>query len=293
MNKIKMWLSCTTLLLTIILSGCQADTQVSTPTTTQAIDAQVVTTSVALTQILSALGINVAGVPTTSYQLPDTVSEAVEIGNPMSPDLEIIAALQPSVVVTLDTLGSDYLALFTEKNLPLEVVSLESLADLLTTIERLGALFAVEAQAQTLIAELESQISAVASQSSEGVDILVVFAAPGATLFATEASYIGSLVSLAGGHNLITEAESYVAVNKEYIASLNPEQILVMTHAMPEVTQAALEAEMATDPMWQALAAVRDGQVTYLDPTVFGMSADLAVGTALEQLQQLLIQGVN
>lgn len=172
MNKIKMWLSCTTLLLTIILSGCQADAQVSTPTATQAIDAQVVTTSVALTQILSALGINVAGVPTTSHQLPDTVSEAVEIGNPMSPDLEIIAALQPSVVVTLDTLGSDYLALFTEKNLPLEVVSLESLADLLTTIERLGALFAVEAQAQTLIAELESQISAVASQSSEGVDIL-------------------------------------------------------------------------------------------------------------------------
>lgn len=294
MNNWKNWLSIPMLIITLLLSGCQ------TPTTTtiiapKAIDATVVTTSVALTQILTSLGVPVAGVPTTSYDLPAAVSTAVEVGNPMSPDLEIIKALQPSVVVTLDTLGSDYLALFTEANVPTEVVSLESVEDLFATITRLGELFAVETTAQALVSELQTQIQAIQLQAQQGEqrDVLVVFAAPGATLFATETSYIGSLVALAGGNNLITETASYVAVNKEYIASLNPDQIVVMTHALPEETKAALTAEMATDPMWQALHAVQNGNVVYLDPTIFGMSADLALPTALQTLQALFSQGVN
>ena len=66
----------------------------------------VVATSVAVTEILDALGVKVSGVPTTSYELPESTKEAVEVGNPMSPDLEIIKSLNPSVVVSVDTIRS-------------------------------------------------------------------------------------------------------------------------------------------------------------------------------------------
>ena len=87
----------------------------------------VVSTSVAVTEILDALGVKVSGIPTTSHELPESTKGAIEVGNPMSPDLEIIKSLNPTVVVSVVTLGSDYMNLFTEINIPSEFVSLESL----------------------------------------------------------------------------------------------------------------------------------------------------------------------
>ena len=97
----------------------------------------VVATSVAVTEILDALGVKVSGVPTTSYELPESTKEAVEVGNPMSPDLEIIKSLNPSVVVSVDTFGADYEKLFTDYNIPSEFVSLSSLEGLKETVSNL------------------------------------------------------------------------------------------------------------------------------------------------------------
>ena len=82
----------------------------------------VIATSVAVTEILDELGVKVSGVPTTSYALPETTKDAVEVGNPMSPDLEVIKSLNPTVVVSVDTLGSGYEKLFTDNNIPSEFV---------------------------------------------------------------------------------------------------------------------------------------------------------------------------
>ncbi len=65
-------------------------------------------TSVAVTEILDELGVKVSGVPTSSYDLPESTKDAVKVGNPMNPDLEIIKSLNPDVVVSVDTLGEDY-----------------------------------------------------------------------------------------------------------------------------------------------------------------------------------------
>ena len=69
---------------------------------------------------------------------------------------------------------------------------------------------------------------------------------------------------------------------------LNPEKILVMVHALPEETKAALEAEMASDSAWQNINAVKEGNVIYLDSEYFGMSANLKVIEGLEILSDIV-----
>ena len=114
----------------------------------------VVSTSVAVTEILDALGVKVSGVPKTSYKLPESTKEAVEIGNPMSPDLEIIKSLNPTLVVSVDTLGSDYMNLFKENNIPSEFVSLESLDGLKNAINTLGEKFNKNDEAKALLEKI-------------------------------------------------------------------------------------------------------------------------------------------
>ena len=126
--------------------------------------------------------------------------EAVS-GNPMSPDLEIIKSLNPTVVVSVDTLGSDYMNLFIENNIPSEFVSLESLDGLKEAIISLGERFDKDDEATALINEIQAKELEVQEKAAslEDTDVLVLFAAPGSTMIATSKSYIGSLVELVGG----------------------------------------------------------------------------------------------
>ncbi|EKY28358.1 heme ABC transporter substrate-binding protein IsdE [Clostridium celatum] len=251
----------------------------------------VVATSVAVTEILDALGVKVSGVPSTSYELPESTEGAVEIGNPMSPDLEIIKSLNPTVVVSVDTLGSDYMELFTQNNIPSEFVSLESLDGLKDAISLLGERFNKKEEAEVLLTDLEDKEIEVKKKAEtiENPDILLLFAAPGSTMIATSKSYIGSLVELVGGRNIVEDnSTSFTTYNKEDLAMLNPDKILVMVHAMPEETKAALEAEMASDSAWQNINAVKDGNVIYLDSEYFGMSAKLNVIEGLDILSDIV-----
>ena len=251
----------------------------------------VVATSVAVTEILDALGVKVSGVPSTSYELPESTEGAVEIGNPMSPDLEIIKSLNPTVVVSVDTLGSDYMELFTQNNIPSEFVSLESLDRLKDAISLLGERFNKKEEAEVLLTDLEDKEIEVKKKAEtiENPDILLLFAAPGSTMIATSKSYIGSLVELVGGRNIVEDnSTSFTTYNKEDLAMLNPDKILVMVHAMPEETKAALEAEMASDSAWQNINAVKDGNVIYLDSEYFGMSAKLNVIEGLDILSDIV-----
>ena len=251
----------------------------------------VVATSVAVTEILDALGVKVSGVPSTSYELPGSTKDAVEVGNPMSPDLEIIKSLNPTIVVSVDTLGSDYMNLFTENNIPSEFVSLESLDGLKEAITILGKKFDKNDEAKNLLNEIELKESEVKKKAEtlENPEILVLFAAPGSTMIATSKSYIGSLVKIVGGKNIVEDnSTSFTTYNKEDLAMLNPEKILVMVHAMPEETKAALEKEMSTDSAWQNIKAVKEGNVVYLDSTYFGMSANLKVIEGLDILSDIV-----
>ena len=282
-------------LFTTLLSACGVSTQEEQPPVISHEEGEevVVATSVAVTEILDALGVKIAGVPTTSYDLPESVNDAVEIGNPMSPDLEIIKSLNPTVVVSVDTLGSDYMALFEQNNIPSQFVSLQSLEGLKEAITTLGQRFEVEEKADELITQIEDKQASIQAEVAEleKPQILILFGVPGATMIATAQSYVGNLVEIVGGENVINESAAYTALNKEYIATLNPDQILVMIHALPEATKAALEQEMATDTMWQSMTAVKEGRVVFLDHNYFGMSADLSVIEGLELLKEIIHTG--
>ena len=278
-------------ILMLNLVSCSSDNNENKDVAMESGEEVVVATSVAVTEILDALGVKVSGVPKTSYELPKSTEGAVEIGNPMSPDLEIIKSLNPTIVVSVDTLGSDYMNLFTENNIPSEFVSLESLDGLKEAITILGKKFDKNDEAKNLLYEIELKESEVKKKAEtlENPEILVLFAAPGSTMIATSKSYIGSLVKIVGGKNIVEDnSTSFTTYNKEDLAMLNPEKILVMVHAMPEETKAALEKEMSTDSAWQNIKAVKEGNVVYLDSTYFGMSANLKVIEGLDILSDIV-----
>ena len=255
-------------------------------------DSVVVATSVAVVQILDELGVKISGVPTTSYELPESAKGAVEVGTPMNPDLEIIKSLSPDVVVSVDTLGQDFIDNFNQNNIPSEFVNLTSYNDLKETINTLGEKFNKQDKASEIVNQLETKERELESKfnNTEKTNVLVIFGAPGTMMLGTEKCYVGNLVNLAGGKNVLEHStSSFVQINKEELINLNPDKIVVMTHADPEATKAQVKNTLETDTAWKNLNAVKNGEVHYLENDYFGMSANLKVIEALDMMHDITL----
>ncbi|HAT4252961.1 TPA: heme ABC transporter substrate-binding protein IsdE [Clostridium perfringens] len=250
----------------------------------------VVATSVAVTEILDELGVKVSGVPTSSYDLPESTKDAVKVGNPMNPDLEIIKSLNPDVVVSVDTLGEDYKKLFTDNNIPSEFIDLTTLEGLKTSISTLGERFNKTEKANEILNELKVKEDEFVNLSKEEKkNVLLVFAAPGSMMIATPSSYIGNLVDKVGANNIVKDDKKpFVSYSNEEIVRLNPDMVLVMTHGMPEQAKKMAEEKFASDPAWSRIEAVKEGKVYYLENGYFGMSANLKVTESLDKLGEII-----
>ncbi len=269
--------------------GCSSSESNESNVTNSNGEEVVVATSVAVTEILDKLGVEVSGVPTTSYELPKSTKDATEVGSPMNPDLEIIKSLNPTCVVSVDTLGSDFEKQFTENNIPSMFVNLSTVDGLKETIVNLGEKFDKSEKAAEIIAELENKENELnLSKRENKEDILILFGAPGSVMVSTDNSYVGNLVKIAGGNNIFeSESSSFIQVNMEEIIKRNPDKILIMTHAVPEEAKKAVEEEFAK-ATWQQLDAIKNNKVYYLENGYFGMSANLKVIEALDKLGAIL-----
>ena len=250
----------------------------------------VVATSVAVTEILDKLGVKVSGVPTTSYELPESVKNATEVGSPMNPDMEIIKSLNPTDVICVDTLGSDFEKQFEENNINADFYNLSNVDGLKETIAALGEKFNKQDKANEILDEIKEVEDKVNSNKKSDDKILVLFGAPGSVMVATDKSYIGNLVELAGGNNIFSNAtSSFTQINLEEIIKLNPDKILVMTHAVPEAAKKSVEEELSKD-LWKNVNAVKNNDITYLENGYFGMSANLQIVEAVEKLGDILYE---
>lgn len=251
----------------------------------------IVATSVAVVEILDKLGVQVQGVPTSAYDLPESTVAATKVGNPMNPDMEIIRSLEPTIVIATDTLGSDYENLFKSNNIPSVFVDLNSMEGLKTTVKQLAERFNKMEAGDTILKQLQEKENSFKELGKEKeLEVMIVFAAPGGvSMLATEGSYIGNLVKIAGGKNVAEETKTpFVSYSREALSQMNPDKILVMTHALPEQTMAEFKEVLRTDIAWQNIEAVKEGQVEFLDSNFFGMSANLKVIESLEILKEIL-----
>ena len=289
MNIKKKIIALLSMTMLTFMVGCSSSESNESNVTNSNGEEVVVATSVAVTEILDKLGVEVSGVPTTSYELPKSTKDATEVGSPMNPDLEIIKSLNPTCVVSVDTLGSDFEKQFTENNIPSMFVNLSTVDGLKETIVNLGEKFDKSEKAAEIIAELENKENELnLSKKENKEDILILFGAPGSVMVSTDNSYVGNLVKIAGGNNIFeSESSSFIQVNMEEIIKRNPDKILIMTHAVPEEAKKAVEEEFAK-ATWQQLDAIKNNKVYYLENGYFGMSANLKVIEALDKLGAIL-----
>ncbi|HIT89403.1 MAG TPA: heme ABC transporter substrate-binding protein IsdE [Candidatus Merdenecus merdavium] len=257
---------------------------------------KIITTSVVICQILDQLNIDsVVGIPKSdTYEIPERYQEATVVGTPMAPDMEILSSLEADYILTPKSLEGTLRKEYETIDLPSYFADLSSTEGLYQSIEEMGNLFHREVEAKKLIDDYHTYIEGFQNTHSqeEPPRILILMGLPGSYVVATEQSYAGSLVKLAGGKNVYDDekVEPFLNINPEDMVKRDPDMILLTSHAMPEQVEKMFEDEFLNNDIWSYFRAVENGQVYTLSHTRFGMSANFLYQEALEELEGILYQ---
>ncbi len=255
----------------------------------------IASTSVAICQILDDLDYdNVVGIPeTSSGQMPERYKDVETIGAPMTPDYEIIKDISPDLVLSPKSLESTLAADYSAAGISSAFLDLSSVEGMYDAITSLGDLLGREEEAQKLVDDYNDYMDAY-SVSDEEKSILLLMSFPdGFYLVATENSYVGNLVQLAGGKNVYGQDTSgdengFVTINPEDMVQKDPDIILVFAHYNEDSAFEYMQEEFATNSAWQYYDAVKNDEIYYLPSEYFGMSATLAWTDALDYLKPIL-----
>ncbi len=254
---------------------------------------RIVATSPAAVDICDKLELDLVGVcSSTLSTIPERYQDVTTVGTAMSPDLEILKSLNPDYVISPNSLQSDLQPKYASIEVNSLFLNLRSVEGMYASIEGLGEKFDREEQAQALVEEYQQFIEEYRSQNEgkESPTVLVLMGLPGSYIVATESSYVGNLVKLAGGVNVYGDGDGqeFLTANTEDMKTKEPDIILRAAHALPEDVVEMFQDEFETNDIWKHFEAVQEGRVYDLPYDLFGMSAKFNYPDALEELQPLL-----
>ncbi|EOD3886944.1 heme ABC transporter substrate-binding protein IsdE [Staphylococcus aureus] len=272
----------------VILTSCQSS---SSQESTKSDEFRIVPTTVALTMTLDKLDLPIVGKPTSYKTLPNRYKDVPEIGQPMEPNVEAVKKLKPTHVLSVSTIKDEMQPFYKQLNMKGYFYDFDSLKGMQKSITQLGDQFNRKAQAKELNDHLNSvkqKIENKAAKQKKHPKVLILMGVPGSYLVATDKSYIGDLVKIAGGENVIkVKDHQYISSNTENLLNINPDIILRLPHGMPEEVKKMFQKEFKQNDIWKHFKAVKNNHVYDLEEVPFGITANVDADKAMTQLYDL------
>ncbi|HDR4681415.1 heme ABC transporter substrate-binding protein IsdE [Bacillus cereus] len=279
------------IILLMSIAGCSSPKKESAKQVKSESKERVVATTVAVTEIMDALEVDLVGVPTSSKTLPKRYKGLPEVGNPMSPDMEKVKSLKSSEVLSVTTLEYELKPVFDGVGMKANFLDLTSLKNMQSSISDLGKKYGREKQAEAVVTKLDKKVASIQKEvkGKKEPTVLILLGVPGSYLVATEHSYIGDLVKQLGGKNIVQgEQVEYLASNTEYLKKADPDIILRAAHGMPDEVVKMFDKEFKTNDIWKHFAAVKNNRVYDLEERLFGTTGNLAAIEALDELKKMM-----
>ena len=220
---------------------------------------RIVSLAPSVTETLFALGAGPEVVGVSQYcDYPPQVRELPRVGSFLTPNLEAIIALRPTLVVGLE-LSSDVrqIRALNSMGYPVLLVSDDSLQEIENSIEKVGARIDRQDDAQRLVAQIQSQIAAVQQRLAHVKPLSALMLVGHQPIVAVgPGTYLDELMRIARAENIAAAAgEQWPHLSMEFIIAMRPEVIL--------------DGAMGSDPassndFWQrypTIPAVRDHRV--------------------------------
>lgn len=238
------------------------------------------------TETLIALGAGPQLVARTRFDVAPEVQQLPLVGGSVDPSIEMIVSLKPDLVVSWE---SDKRQAFGERlatiGIPVFMLRTQDTSDVFHGLASLGTLTGHDADAARVSKALRAQLAAVRT-SVESLPVprimYVVFNDPPMT--AGPNTFIGQLISLAGGRSIFEDATSnWPNVPMEEIVRRDPDIVIVPVGEFKAQALTRLRVMQG----WRNLRAIREGRVVAVPANLLSRPSP-NIGLAAEVLRSAM-----
>jgi len=235
-----------------------------------------------LTEILRALG--VAGRVVARIQGDETVKGVPTVGTHLQPNVEMILALKPDLVVQGGVAkGMPALTRLEAAPVPVAMFAPHDFAGLFSTITRLGALTGQVEAASALTRSMEAKLADVAQRVATRPRPRVFFEVRELNLLAAgQGSLVNDIITRAGGENIITSPQKLTLYSLEALIQANPEVYIIQQGPMNRSPE-----DIYARPYFQELQAVKARRVLVVSESLYSRPGPRSA-EAVEELARFL-----
>jgi iron complex transport system substrate-binding protein len=182
-------------------------------------------------EILYALGLSNAVVGVSSYTTyPPEAAQKPSVGGTYDPNWEMIVALQPDLVVGLDT-QKDIASQLNQLGIPFLGVAHEHISEIMESILTIGNACGAESEARQLFQSLEETTLRLAVPPKDRKPRVLVCVGHDESLsrmyVAARKTFYDELIERAGGINACTETvQKYPEISQEGLAVMRPDIVI-------------------------------------------------------------------
>lgn len=283
-------------MISLVLSACTPSSEASGPPEGQSTSTVTVTDGAGLTVTLDEAADSVVCLdgtcidalaelelePVASVQMdqvtnpiffgPDVETTALG-GSFFEPDIEGIIAAQPDLVIGSASVHGELAEALGD--IPLYLNRLESSDDAVTNLERVAIMTGRESQAETAIARFEDTRTAYGPGERESVALSMYGGATSDIGIDALDSATGRLLADYTAYPWPAAGEGdsgFLEIGVESILEVDPDYIWVLDFGFDPEAPSLLD-QLADDPIWSKLTAVRTGSVFTADSTWWGTTA--------------------
>lgn len=232
-----------------------------------------------ITDLIVALGAGDRLIARTGFDTARSLAHLPSLGRTLEPNPEAVAVLAPELVLAGRGRSEATLVEPLEAmGVPVYVAVVEDVADIHSTLRRLGRLLGLDGRADSLVAALESGLERARDRRRSAprpTVLYVVWHDP--PVVAGPGTYIDELITIAGGANAFADAAAHwPAVSLEEVVRRDPDYIVVSRDGGDSTPPGWLHER----PGWRGLRAVVEGRLVIVDPDVFNRPGPRVVDAA-------------
>lgn len=251
----------------------------------QAPPRRIISLAPSLTEILFALGAGDAVVGVTEYaDYPPEAQKKTSVGAGLDPNLEVIVALRPDLVLaSADTNRWDTLIQLEQLRIPVYGVKAVRVEGVFASIGKVGEAIGRRRQAERLIAEMRQRMAAVLDRVRELAKPKVLYAVwIDPLIVAGRGTVIDDLLRMAGAENIV-QTTGFPRYGLEEVLA-HPPDVIILASDRGGLQDWKFLRRL---PVWREIPTVREGAVRIIDANVVNRPGP-RIAEAVELLARLL-----
>lgn len=269
--------------------------------TLQAQPQKIVVLSPQLLDLLYAVdGTAIAKATSTGGTIPEKAKTIEDVGGMTTVNTEKLLSLKPDLVIGSTSFHRELVNVLEASEVPFALFTLSTYDDLKEKAQLFGKLAGTEPQANEALARLEKQLGDLTDKvpADQAPTFIMLNVTPSSisvqreNTVGIEVAEMLYMKNVAGVLEASRKSPSTAPFSLEKIVELDPDYVFVLIHGAREDGEKKVESDLAAQPAWASLRAVKEKRMAILPSDLLLSNPGFRLNESVEYLAELVYPDV-